>query len=260
MIDDAAVERFAGELHRALRETYSIQPLRHRAELSIDDAYRISLALLAKCEADGERVIGKKIGATSKAVQDMLGIDRPDFGFLTDRMWVGGGKVRIEGQLVAPRAEAEIAFILRDDLIGPGVSEADVLAATGAVCSCFEIVDSRIANWDIGIVDTVADNASCGVFVLGEERADPRELDLPALKCEVFKNGQKISEGFGHAVRGSPLTAVAWLANTLGTYGVSLKAGDIILSGSLVPLAPAVAGDNFMATIAGLGSATVQFV
>ncbi len=260
MIDAAAAAGYADELHRALRQTRTVTALRHRAELSIDDAYRISLALLARREADGERVIGKKIGATSKAVQDMLGVDRPDFGFLTDRMQVSGEAVRIAGQLVAPRAEAEIAFILGQDLVGPGVTDADVLAATETVCCCFEIVDSRIADWDIGIVDTIADNASCGVFVLGDRRVDPRGLDLPNLRCEVFKNGHKISEGLGSAVQGSPLTAVAWLANTLGAYGVALHAGDIILSGSLVPLAPAVAGDVFVAAMDGLGRAEVRFV
>ncbi len=259
MIDDAAVAFYADELHRALRQTLTVPALRDRAALSIDDAYRISRALLARREEDGERVIGKKIGVTSKAVQDMLGVDRPDFGFLTDRMLVSGDAVGIAGHLVAPRAEAEIAFILKHDLIGPGVTDGRVLAATETVCACFEIVDSRIADWDIGIVDTIADNASCGVFVLGDRRIDPRALDLPNLKCEVFKNGRKISEGLGSAVQGSPLTAVAWLANTLGTYGVPLKAGEIILSGSLVPLAPAVAGDVFVAAIDGLGRVEVRF-
>lgn len=260
MSGDIAHERFAAELFQALRENRPVPPLRDRAELTIDDAYRISLDLLARREAEGERVIGKKIGVTSKAVQDMLGVDRPDFGFLTDRMLVDGlSPVPIAGHLIAPRAEAEIAFILRDDLIGPGVTDADVLAATEAVCACFEIVDSRIADWNIQIVDTVADNASCGVFVLGDERVDPRRLDLPALHCQVFKNGHRISEGYGSAVQGSPLTAVAWLANTLGTYGVPLKAGEIILSGSLVPLEPARAGDEFVTTIEGLGTARVSF-
>lgn len=260
MIDDAAVSGHADRLYRALRDVRAVPPLRLRAALTIDDAYRISLALLAKREAAGERVIGKKIGVTSRAVQDMLGVDRPDFGFLTDSMQVvDAGPVRIAGQLIAPRAEAEIAFILKDDLIGPGVTDDDVLAATDTVCACFEIVDSRIANWDIQIVDTIADNASCGVFLLGERRVDPRDLDLPNLKCEVFKNGLKISEGYGAAVQGSPLTAVAWLANTLGAYGVPLMAGEIILSGSLVPLEPALAGDEFVATVDGLGSATIRF-
>ena len=260
MTDDAVHERFAEELYQALRRNRAVPPLRDRAELTLDDAYRISLGLLARREADGERVIGKKIGVTSKAVQDMLGVDRPDFGFLTDRMLVdGAAPVPIAGHLIAPRAEAEIAFILRDDLIGPGVTDADVLAATETVCACFEIVDSRIAGWDIRIVDTVADNASCGVFILGDERVNPRTLDLPALRCDVFKNGKAVSTGYGSAVQGSPLTAVAWLANTLGAYGVPLNAGEIILSGSLVPLEPAAAGDEFVTVIEGLGTAAIRF-
>ena len=257
---DRLREVFASQLFRALRDGRPIPPLREQAQLTIDDAYRISLATLSLREAEGERVIGKKIGVTSKVVQDMLGVDQPDFGFLTDRMQVSGDIAsRIAGNLIAPRAEAEIAFILKDDLVGPGVCDEDVLSATEAVCACFEIVDSRIENWNIQIIDTVADNASCGIFVLGEKRVDPRELHLPALKCEVFKNGQLLSTGYGSAVQGSPLTAVAWLANTLGAYGVSLKAGDIILSGSLVPLEPVVAGDRFETRIDGLGSARISF-
>lgn len=260
MSQEALQKHYADELFHALRENRTVPPLRDRSSLSIDDAYAISLGILAKREADGETVIGKKIGVTSKAVQDMLGVDRPDFGFLTDRMMINAdAPYLIAGNLIAPRAEAEIAFILKTDLVGPGVTDDDVLAATESVCACFEIVDSRIANWNIQIIDTVADNASCGVFVLGDTRVDPRTLDLPALKCEVFKNGQIISEGFGSAVQGSPLTAVAWLANTLGVYGVPLKAGEIILSGSLVPLEPAAPGDEFETRIDKLGGAKISF-
>ena len=253
-------DEFASQLFDALRAARTVPPLREQADLTIDDAYAISLATLAMREADGERVIGKKIGVTSKVVQDMLGVDQPDFGFLTDRMHVSQDTpYPIAGDLIAPRAEAEIAFILKADLIGPGVTEDDVLAATESVCACFEIVDSRIADWNIQIVDTVADNASCGIFVLGDSRVAPQELDLPALRCEVFKNGDKLSEGLGSAVQGSPLKAVAWLANTLGAYGVPLKAGEIILSGSLVPLEPALPGDVFETVIEGLGSARIAF-
>ena len=134
-----------------------------------------------------------------------------------------------------------------------------MLAATDYVTPCFEIVDSRIHDWRIRIQDTVADNASCGVFVLGQERVDPRELDLPALHMRVFKNGELLSEGLGSAVQGNPLTAVAWLANTLGAFGIPFKAGEVILSGSLVPLEPVRAGDRFSLTIDGLGSAQVSF-
>jgi 2-oxopent-4-enoate/cis-2-oxohex-4-enoate hydratase len=257
----SVASRYGEELYRALRERRTVAPLIARDPgLTIDDAYAISLDALARRKADGERVVGKKIGVTSKAVQDMLGVHQPDFGFLTDRMWVEGD-IDIDALgLIQPRAEAEIAFILTSPLAGPGVTAADVIAATGAIAPCFEIVDSRIADWKIGIVDTVADNASCGVFVVGDARADAAAHDLPALHVTVTKNGAPLSEGYGSAVQGSPAQAVAWLANTLGAYGVTLEAGDIILSGSLVPLAPAVRGDVFEMMLHGIGGATARFV
>lgn len=259
---ETSADDYAGSLYAALRQGQAIAPLIEQdPKLTIDDAYGISLALLKRRRADGERVVGKKIGVTSKAVQDMLGVHQPDFGFLTDRMEVRDGVIDIAAHgLIQPRAEAEIAFILASPLAGPGVTDADVLAATATIAPCFEIVDSRIQDWKIGIVDTVADNASCGVFVLGEARADPRGLDLPALKATVTKNGAPLSEGYGAAVQGSPLTAVAWLANTLGRYGVTLDAGDIILSGSLVPLEPARAGDIFAMELEGVGGCAARFV
>ena len=249
------------ELYQALRACRTVAPLIARdPALTIDDAYAISLGVLAKRVADGERVVGKKIGVTSKAVQDMLGVHQPDFGFLTDRMWIDGDIDIAAKGLIQPRAEAEIAFILRDGLKGPGVTAEQVIAATEAIAPCFEIVDSRIENWKIGIVDTVADNASCGVFVIGEARADPRDHDLPALHVTVTKNGAPLSEGYGAAVQGSPAEAVAWLANTLGAYGVTLDAGDVILSGSLVPLEPAQAGDVFEMELHGIGRCVARFV
>lgn len=239
-------ETYGRELYDALRARLTIAPLIGRdPNLTIDDAYAISLDFLSRRRADGERVVGKKIGVTSKAVQDMLGVHQPDFGFLTDWMHVEGDIDIDARKLIAPRAEAEIAFILKESLNGPGITAADVLAATESIAPCFEIVDSRITDWKIGIVDTVADNASCGVFVLGEQRLDPKGLDLPNLHVAVTRNGAPLSEGYGHAVQGDPAQAVAWLANTLGAHGVTLDAGDIILSGSLVPLAPAAQGDCF---------------
>ena len=261
---DPRIAEWGERLHRALRGAHVMPPLsRTDPTLTIDHAYAISLDLLARRQADGERVIGKKIGATSKAVQDMLGVMQPDFGFLTDRMIVSG-PIPIDAlRLIQPRAEAEIAFILKSPLKGPGVTAGDVMAATQAIAPCFEIVDSRIENWKIKIQDTVSDNASCGVFVLGEERIDPRAHHLPSLHVTVTRNGAPLSEGYGHAVQGDPAQAVAWLANTLGEHGVTLDAGDVILSGSLVPLAPAVAGDRFEMVLrdgdAVLGSAVAQF-
>jgi len=252
---------FSDALYAALRGRHTISPIvEQQASLTIDDAYAISLGFLQRRTADGERVVGKKIGVTSRAVQDMLGVHQPDFGFLTDWMHVEGDIDVDAKALIAPRAEAEIAFILKDRLNGPGVTPADVIAATEAIAPCFEIVDSRIRDWKISIVDTVADNASCGVFVLGEARADPRAHDLPNLHVTVTKNGAPLSEGYGHAVQGDPAMAVAWLANTLGAYGVTLEAGDVILSGSVVPLEPAVKGDRFEMTLHGIGTCTANFI
>lgn len=254
-------EKFGRALYEALRDRRTLTPLIEQdATLTIDDAYAISLDFLARRLKDGERVVGKKIGVTSKAVQDMLGVHQPDFGFLTDWMHVEGDIDVDAKALIAPRAEAEIAFILKEGLNGPGVTADQVIAATEFIAPCFEIVDSRIKDWKIGIVDTVADNASCGVFILGEARADPRAHDLPSLHVTVTKNGAPLSEGYGSAVQGDPAQAVAWLANTLGAYGVTLDAGDIILSGSLVPLEPAAKGDVFEMTLHGVGSCTAKFV
>jgi len=252
----------AEELYSALLKRSTVAPLRVRyPDLTIDDAYSISLCILERRMAAGERIVGKKIGVTSAAVQNMLGVHQPDFGFLTDKMRIGDdAEIGIARTMIQPKAEAEIALVLKGPLHGPGVTAEAVLDATGAIAPCFEIVDSRIENWDIAIVDTVADNASCGVFVLGAARADPRKFDLAKLHCRVWKNGAPLSEGYGSAVQGSPLESVAWLANTLGRYGVSLDAGEVILSGSLVPLETARAGDHFELTLEGVGEASVRFV
>jgi 2-oxopent-4-enoate/cis-2-oxohex-4-enoate hydratase len=191
----------------------------------------------------------------------MLGVHQPDFGFLTDRMWLHGESIDVDALgLIQPRAEAEIAFFLKDALAGPGIGAAEVIEATESIAPCFEIVDSRIADWKIGIVDTIADNASCGVFVIGPARVSAGDRDLPALEVTVTKNGMPLSCGKGSAVQGSPARAVAWLANTLGAYGVSLNAGDVILSGSLVPLASAAKGDVFGMELHGVGQCFARFV
>lgn len=261
-MDSSRIDALGDELYEALRSQQSIEPLTSREpDITIDDAYYISLRMLNRRLEDGEKVVGKKIGVTSKVVQEMLGVHQPDFGFLTDAMtFENGAEVPVAGHLIAPRAEAEIGFRLKKDLQGPGVTEADVLAATDAIMPCFEIVDSRIDNWQIAIQDTVADNASCGVYVLGESEADPKDFDLPALKIRVWKNGEPLSEGLGSAVQGNPLTAVAWLANTLGRFGIPFRAGEVILSGSLVPLEPVVAGDSLRMELEGIGEAEIHFV
>ena len=261
-MDANLVNALGDELFDALRQRRTLAPLTARhADITIDDAYRISLRLLERREAAGERLIGKKIGVTSKPVQDMLGVFQPDFGFLTDAMqFADGATVSLkQAGLIQPRAEGEIAFMLKSDLQGPGVTREDVLAATEWVAPCFEIVDSRIHDWKIKIQDTVADNASCGVFVVGTRHTDPRALDLAAAAMQMWKNDAPAGSGLGSAVQGHPAEAVAWLANTLGAFGIPFRAGELILSGSLAPLVPALAGDRFTMQIEGLGGCSVAF-
>lgn len=260
-MDKSKREQLGDELFEALRTQQCLSPFTEREpDITIDDAYYISLRMVQRRVDDGETIIGKKIGVTSAVVQEMLGVHQPDFGFLTNRMeYPNDADIPVAGNLIQPRAEAEIGFRLKRDLSGPGVTEQDVLDATECIMPCFEIVDSRIKDWNIKIQDTVADNASCGVFVLGEDVADPKAHDLPNLKIKVWKNGEFLSEGLGCAVQGNPLTAVAWLANTLGAYDIPFKAGEVILSGSLVPLEPVQAGDRMEMELEGIGRASVSF-
>lgn len=263
MMDQEKIDNLGDELYEALRTRKALPPLTEREPaITIEDAYHISQRMVSRrLELDGETIVGKKIGVTSKPVQEMLNVYQPDFGFLTDAMEIAdGADIKIEGNLIAPRAEGEIAFRLKADLVGPGVTEQDVLEATATIIPCFEIVDSRIEDWKIKIEDTVSDNASCGVYVLGKNEVDPRDFDLPNLKMTVYKNGEVLSQGMGSAVQGNPLTAVAWLANTLGEFGIPFKAGEIILSGSLVPLSPVVAGDEMSLEIEGVGGCSCRFV
>ncbi len=256
------IERYGDELYEALQTQTTLAPLTERiSDITVEDAYHVSLRFVQRRVDAGEHIVGKKIGVTSAPVQEMLGVFQPDFGFLTDGMvYEDGADIPIAGNLIAPRAEGEIAFRLKSDLVGPGVSEQDVLDATETIMPCFEIVDSRIADWNIKIEDTVADNASCGVYVLGKNEVDPRDFDLPNLHMKIHKNGEFNSEGLGSAVQGNPLTAVAWLANTLGEFGIPFKAGEVILSGSLAPLIPVVAGDKMSLEIEGIGGCSCNFI
>jgi len=258
----AKITALGDELYDALRARRTLSPLTERwPEITIEDAYHVSLRMLhRRIDDDGEKVIGKKIGVTSRAVQEMLGVFQPDFGYLTDTMvYPNGGSMPISEQLIQPRAEGEIAFKLKGDLNGPGVTNDDVLEATDYVMACFEVVDSRVHDWKVKIQDTVADNASCGLFVLGDEHADPKGLDFPSLQMRVYKNGELLSEGLGSAALDSPLNCVSWLANTLSEFGITLNAGDVVLSGSLVPLERVVAGDQMRLEVEGVGTAAVRF-
>jgi len=253
----------AAELLQALAERRTVSPLTLRyRDITIDDAYRIQQLLQARQEDAGARVVGRKIGVTSKAVQDMLGVDQPDFGFLTEKMRYSNQAVisLAAANLIQPRAEGEIAFRLKHGIEGPGITREDVLAATDKVAPCFEIVDSRIADWKIRIEDTIADNASCGLFVLGDTWTDPSGVALDEVSMDMFHNGSLACSGKGSAVQGHPAEAVAWLANRLGALGVGLRPGDIILSGALSRMVDVKAGDRFDLSMSALGGASVSFV
>ncbi|MGB6099641.1 MAG: 2-oxopent-4-enoate hydratase [Comamonas sp.] len=254
-------KRLGRELHQALNDCTVLAPLSQRhPEITLADAYAIQQQLMKLRLAAGERVIGKKIGVTSQAVMDMLGVFQPDFGWLTDAMVYNEGEAIPMSRLIQPKAEGEIAFVLRKTLKGPGVTVADVLAATEGVMACFEIVDSRIEDWKIRIQDTVADNASCGVFVLGDRLVDVRDVDLTTCGMVLEKNGEIVATGAGAAALGHPANAVAWLANTLGAHGTALEAGEVVLSGSLGAMVPVKTGDNLRVTIGGIGGCSVRFV
>jgi 2-oxopent-4-enoate/cis-2-oxohex-4-enoate hydratase len=255
------INTLGDELYDALQACRGVEPLTNRhPELGIDHAYAIQQRLNQRRFEAGERLIGHKIGVTSKAVMDMLGVYQPDFGVLTDAMVYNEGEAITASTLIQPKAEGEIAFVLKHDLVGPGISAADVLAATEGVMACFEIVDSRIKDWKIKIQDTVADNASCGVFVLGDRLVDPRGLDLSTCGMVLEKNGEIVATGAGAAALGAPANAVAWLANTLGRLGIPLKAGEVVLSGSLAIMVPVKAGDSLRVSIGGIGGCSVRFV
>jgi 2-oxopent-4-enoate/cis-2-oxohex-4-enoate hydratase len=259
-MNDLTIQSHGDALYDAWRTRSTLAPLLVREPgITVTDAYAIQQRFVARRLAAGERIVGKKIGVTSKPVQDFLGVYEPDFGQLTS------GMVRNEsdgvdlGALIQPKAEAELAFVLERDLVGPGITAADVVRATAYVTPCFEIVDSRIQNWQIKIQDTVADNASCGVFLLGEAKGDPRKIDITLAGMVLQKNGELFSTGSGAAVQGSPLNAVVWLANTLGHLGLPFRAGEVILSGSQSALVPVTEGDELVCTVGGLGVCRARF-
>ena len=260
-MDANKIQQYGDALYQALVNRQAIAPLTEtEPNITLEDAYQIQLRMIARRLEGGERVVGKKIGVTSQVVMDMLKVDQPDFGHLTSGMVYGDGAAIETSGLIAPRAEGEIAFVLKHDLTGPGVTNADVLRATECVLPCFEIVDSRIRDWKIKIQDTVADNASSGVFVLGDAAADPRKIDLSVVGLTLEKNGEVVSTGAGAAALGHPLNAVTWLANTMGRLGMSLKAGEVILSGSLAAMVPVAANDNLRVSLGGIGSVGVRFI
>jgi 2-keto-4-pentenoate hydratase len=237
-----------------------VAPLTRRLPgLGIDDAYVIQLAQVAAWTAAGARVKGHKVGLTSAAMQAQLGVDQPDFGHLLDTMFLPGGTAADYGRFLQPRAEPEIAFVLGRSLAGPGVTVADAIAAVDFVLPALEIIDSRVADWAITLPDTIADNASSGGVVLGARPVRADALDLALTGCLLRRNGVIAGTGAGGAVLGSPVNALAWLANTLGARGVALEPGHVVLPGSLCAAIPFGPGDTVSATFDRIGSVALTF-
>jgi 2-keto-4-pentenoate hydratase len=257
---DRTVTDLADRLWRAEVDRVAVAPLTaDLPALTVDEAYAVQTHNVDRRVTAGAVVRGRKVGLTSRPVQDLLGVREPNFGVLLDDMFVDeGDEVPVEA-LLQPRVESEIAFLIGADLAGPGVTTPDALAAIGGVLPAVEVVDSRIADWRIGIADTVADNASSARVVVGARMLPVTAVDLRLLGVLFSRNGVPIESGAGAAVLGNPARCVAWLANKLGALGSGLRRGDVVLSGALHRMVPVRPGDVFSARFAHLGSVTVQF-
>jgi 2-keto-4-pentenoate hydratase len=256
----SAVEQAAARLREAEETGRPCKPVRELiGATDVAAAYAVQEAGTKRRLAAGARLAGRKIGLTSAAVQKQLGVDQPDYGMLFADMEIPDGAAVAAGRLLQPRAEAEIAFVLGRDLDRDGVSATEVARAIDYAVCAIEIVDSRIESWDIRITDTIADNGSAGMYVLGSRSRRLADLDLLLCGMVARKNGAIVALGAGAACLGNPLHAVQWLAGTMLAAGRPLKAGDVVLSGALGPMVPAAPGDLFEAEIQGLGSVRVAF-
>jgi 2-keto-4-pentenoate hydratase len=254
----------ARELSEASRSGQPCAPLHERATalglaLSPGNAYAIQRINRDERIRSGDRVVGRKIGLTSRAVQQQLGVDQPDFGALWARTAYGDGETVSMAGLIQPKVEAEVALVMGRDLDMPDATAADVIRATDFALAALEIVDSRIANWKISLFDTIADNASAAAFVIGADPVRLTDVKLRDARMTMTRNGAEASSGIGSACLGHPLNAAAWLARTLSFMGDPLRAGDIVLTGALGPMVAASAGDSFEARIEGLGAVAIHF-
>ncbi|MCA8093458.1 fumarylacetoacetate hydrolase family protein [Burkholderia anthina] len=255
-----AIKQAADALVEADRSKSFIAPLRETYEgLSIDDAYQIQRINTQRRVSDGRRVVGCKIGLTSLVVQKQLGVDQPDFGMLFDDMGYGDGEPIPASILTQPKIEAEIAFVIGRRIPSSNPGHLDVINAIDYALPALEIVGSRIADWNIRIADTIADNASSSAFVLGSRPRKLSEFDLRLCGMVMERRGDPVSVGAGAACLGNPINAVVWLARTMAKLGTPLEAGDLVLSGALGPMVPVTPGDIFDARINGLGPVRAVF-
>jgi 2-keto-4-pentenoate hydratase len=260
MLSDDVRADLAERLAVAERDRVPIDPLTdHYADIDVVDAYEIQLINIRQRLASGAKVVGHKVGLSSKVMQQMMGVDEPDYGHLLSDMGVTEEEPVDTARYCFPRVEVEVGFILGADLPGADCTEADVLAGTVAIAPSIELIDSRIRDWKIKLGDTISDNASSAGYVLGKQRVAPGDIDIKAIDAVLTRNGERIAEGRSDAVLGDPVIAVAWLARKVAGVGVRLKAGDIVLPGSCTRAIDARPGDEFLAEFTGLGSVSLQF-
>lgn len=258
MTINSTLQRFADDLWQAALSGEPIQPITgHSDDATVSDAYEIQTLNIERHLTNGARIIGHKIGLTSRAMQEMMGVDTPDFGHLLDTMFIEDrDAVRLDS-FIQPRVEPEIAFKLREALPTGGCTAADVLAATEAIAPCIELIDSRIKDWNIGLIDTIADNASSAAFLVSDWSAVPDGYADSAV--ELLINGELVESGSTRDVLDDPAAAVAWLANELGRHGTVIEAGHVVLSGSCTRARDVQAGDRVLARFHGLGEIEIQF-
>lgn len=255
-----SAEDYASGLRAAYKERTAIEPLRHEIGIeNLEFAYDIQNANTLFRMNNGARMIGKKIGLTSDAVQAQLGVGQPDFGILFDDMELLNGRSVSMSELMQPKAEAEIAFVLAEDLDDDRITIMDLIAAIDYAVPAIEIVGSRIINWDIKITDTIADNASASHFVIGHRPRTLDEFDMVNTKMTMTKNGVVVSEGSGAACLGSPLNATLWLAKKMMELGNPLQAGELILSGAVGPMTQVKEDDMLVASFEGFGEVSIAF-
>ncbi|GAA2552693.1 2-keto-4-pentenoate hydratase [Neomicrococcus aestuarii] len=255
------IVRFGEELLSAYETKEAIDPLRDQIpNMSLAEAYAIQEYQLHKQQSTGRVLAGRKVGLTSLAMQQQLGVDEPDFGYFFKDMVYGPDAEIATEQFISPKVEPEFGFVLKSELRGPNVTREEALEAIEAVYAAIEIIDSRIKNWDIKLVDTVADNASCGAIAVGSTPLDVTPAELADIQASLLINGEVKGSGTGEAVMGDPIAPLVWLANTLGNEGVALGAGQLILPGSFCGAAPVVAGESATADFGDLGSLTIKFV
>ncbi|MFJ6894331.1 2-keto-4-pentenoate hydratase [Streptomyces hokutonensis] len=257
---EAAVAEAVLRLTRAARDRQPCAPVRDLlGATDISLAYAVQQRVVADRITAGARVVGRKIGLTSESVQRQVGVDRPDFGVLLADMDVSALSAVPSERLLQPRVEAEIAFVLAADLDDEDLDIERVRSAVAYGVAALEIVDSRVADWDIAITDTVADNASSGLFVLGGERVELKAFEPRDVRMRLYADGELASEGDGTACLGDPLAALLWLARTAREFGDPLRAGQVVLSGALGPLVPTPPGVTVRAEMSGLGTVTATF-